>query len=180
MVDKPNRMEAAKLIEDFVSCRITNFEFRDGYPRSDDPALFAIYSMVWFFYSDVSEHRLEGKHAPTGESRQVFERSILFLKAESEYHGPTNFRSLSAPFKRIWYRIVGRTEPELSPFASVAVQQRGATRSYAQPEMREADARAAERSARNAAKARWSKTRFVSGPSSGLFAATFSFSTLRG
>jgi len=29
MVDKPKRMEAAKLIEDFLSCRITNFEYDD-------------------------------------------------------------------------------------------------------------------------------------------------------
>jgi len=36
MVDKPKRVDAAKLIDDFLSCRITNFEYDERYPRSDD------------------------------------------------------------------------------------------------------------------------------------------------
>jgi hypothetical protein len=113
MVDKPKRMEAAKLIEDFLSCRITNFEYADRYPRSDDPALFAIYSMLWFAYSDVREHRMDGKHVLSSEGRQLVGHCILFLKTEFEYNGQRNFVSLSAPFKRIWRKLRGRTEPEL-------------------------------------------------------------------
>ena len=113
MVDKPKRMEAAQLIEDFLSCRITNFEYSDRYPRSDDPVLFAIYSMLWFAYSDVREHRMDGKHALNGEGQQVVERCILFLKTEFEYQGPRKFQSLSAPFKRIWYKLRGTAVPEL-------------------------------------------------------------------
>ena len=37
MVDKPKGVDAAKLIDDFLSCRITNFEYDERYPRSDDP-----------------------------------------------------------------------------------------------------------------------------------------------
>jgi hypothetical protein len=33
MIDKSKRVEAAKLIEDFMSCRITNFEYKERYPR---------------------------------------------------------------------------------------------------------------------------------------------------
>jgi hypothetical protein len=113
MVDKPKRVEAAKLIEDFLSCRITNFEYDNRYPRSDDLALFAIYSMLWFAYSDVREHRMDGKHTLSSEWRQVVEHCILFLKTEFEYHGPRNFVSLSAPFKRIWYKLRGTAQPEL-------------------------------------------------------------------
>jgi hypothetical protein len=113
MVDKPKRMEAARLIEDFLSCRITNFEYADRYPRSDDPALFAIHSMLWFAYSDVREHRMDGKHELRSEGRQLVEHCILFLNSEFEYHGQRNFVSLSAPFKRIWRKLRGRTEPEL-------------------------------------------------------------------
>jgi hypothetical protein len=36
MVDKAKRMVAAKVIGDFLSCRITNFEYSHRYPRSDD------------------------------------------------------------------------------------------------------------------------------------------------
>jgi hypothetical protein len=116
MVDKPKRVEAAKLIEDFLSCRITNFEYDARYPRSDDPALFAIYSMLWFAYSDLRKHRMDGKHRLSSEGRQVVENCILFLRTEFEYHGPRNFVSLSAPFKRVWYKLRGTAPPEpISP-----------------------------------------------------------------
>jgi hypothetical protein len=113
MVDKLKRMEAAKLIEDFLSSRITNFEYDDHYPRSDDPALFAIYSMLWFAYSDVRNHRMDGKHVLSSEGRQLVENCILFLRTEFEYHGPRNFVSMSAPFKRIWYKLRGIAPPAL-------------------------------------------------------------------
>jgi hypothetical protein len=115
MIDKPKRLEAAKLIEEFLACRITNFEYDNRYPRSpNDPALFAIYSKLWFAYSDVREHRMDGKHALTSEGRQAADQCILFLKTENEYHGPKNFVSLSAPFKRIWYWLRGRPAPQLT------------------------------------------------------------------
>ena len=114
MIDKPKRMEAAKLIEDLFACRITNFQYDDRYPRStDDPALHAIYSMLWFGYSDVRQHRMKGKHALNNYGQQTVEQCILFLKSENEYHGPKNFVSLSAPFKRIWYWLRHKSPPEL-------------------------------------------------------------------
>jgi hypothetical protein len=115
MVDKPKRLEAAKLIEDLLACRITNFKYGDCYPRSTgDPALLAIYSMLWFAYSDVREHRMNGKHALNSEGRQLAEQCILFLKTDNEYHGPNNFVSLSAPFKKIWYWLRRKSPPELT------------------------------------------------------------------
>jgi hypothetical protein len=61
MVDKTKRLQAAELIRKFMTCKVTNFQFRDGFPRSkEDPALHAINTMLWFAY--VREHRLEGKH----------------------------------------------------------------------------------------------------------------------
>jgi hypothetical protein len=114
MVDKPKRLQAAKLIEDFLACGITNFQFRDCFPRStDDPALLAIYSMLWFGYSDIHEHRMDAKHALSNEGRQLAEQCILFLKKANEYHGPKNFVSLSAPVPRIWYWLRRKRPPEL-------------------------------------------------------------------
>jgi hypothetical protein len=113
MVDKAKRLQAAKLIEDFLSCRINNFEYEERYPHSDDPALFAIYSMLWFAYSDLRKHRIDGKHALSSQERQVVENCILFLRTEFEYHGLKNFVILSAPFKRIWYKLRGTAPPEL-------------------------------------------------------------------
>jgi hypothetical protein len=113
MVDKPKRVDAAKLIEDFLCCRITNFEYDERYPRSADPALLAIHSMLWFAYSDVRKHRMNGRHGLSSEGRQLVENCILFLKTEFEYDGPRNFVSLSEPLKRIWYKLRGTAPPEL-------------------------------------------------------------------
>ncbi len=113
MVDKPKRLEAAKLIEDFFACRMTNFQYSDRYPSSpDDPALFAIHTALWFTYSDVREHRMDGKYSLTNEWKRLVDQSVLFLKTENEYHGPKNFASLSAPFKRIWRWLRRETPPE--------------------------------------------------------------------
>ena len=114
MVDKPKRLEAAKLIEDFLACLITNFRYDDRYPRStDDPALFAIYSMLWFAYSDIREHRMEGKHALSVDGRRLADQCVLFLNMDAEYHGPKNFVSLSAPFKKTWYWLRRKSPAEL-------------------------------------------------------------------
>jgi hypothetical protein len=114
MVDKAKRLEAAKLIEDLLACRITNFQYDDRYPRSaTDPALFAIYSRLWSAYSDVREHRMDGKHVLDGYGQAVAGQCILFLKTDNEYHGPKKLVSLSAPLKRVWYRLRRKSEPEL-------------------------------------------------------------------
>jgi hypothetical protein len=114
MVDKAKRVEAAKLIEDFLACRITNFQYMDQYPRSaGDPALFAIYSRLWSAYSDVREHRMDGKHALDDYGRAVAEQCILFLKTDNEYHGPRKLVNLSAPLKRVWYWLRRKSTPEL-------------------------------------------------------------------
>ena len=117
MVDKAKRLVVASLIEEFVSCHLTNFQFTERYPHSEDCSLGAIHSMLWFTYDDLREHRLEGKHALTGEARDVLERCVLFLRSDLEYVGPRGFVSLTAPFNRAWKRITGKTEREevLSP-----------------------------------------------------------------
>ena len=124
MVDEPNRLEAARVIEDFLACRITNFQYDDRYPRSTgDPALLAIYSMLWFAYSDIREHRMDGKHVLKSEGKQLAQQCILFLKTDNEYSGPRNFVTLSAPFKKLWYWLRRKTPSELIgpawPFDSV-------------------------------------------------------------
>jgi len=74
--------------------------------------------MLWFAYDDLREHRLEGKRALTDETRDIFERSVLFLRTEIEYSGPANFVSLTASFKRVWMRIVGKKERQ-DPLSTV-------------------------------------------------------------
>jgi len=123
MVDKERRLRAAQLIEKLISCQITNYEYDDQFPRcEDDPALHAIYTALWFTYSDVREHRMDGKHALKPEARETVDQCVLFLKTDIEYRGPKNFIDLTAPFKRLWNFVRGkrgRNElPDYWPFDS--------------------------------------------------------------
>jgi hypothetical protein len=112
VADKPKRLEAAALIQEFFEGRLTNFGFADRFPRSSDKALLAIHSVLWFVYDELREHRLEGKHKLTEEGRDIFQRCILFLSTELEYTGIENFVDLAAPFKRLWYWISRKPKPK--------------------------------------------------------------------
>ncbi len=50
---------------------------------------------IWGFYSDLSTHKLEGKHALRPDGKAVFMRCILFLKSNLEYEWPKSVVSLS-------------------------------------------------------------------------------------
>jgi len=104
------RLKAAHLIEDFMRGNLTNYGFEDRYPKSADKSLQAIRSMAWFAYSDLREHRLEGKHALTEKEKEVFQRCILFLNTELEYSGPDDFFDATAGLKRLWHWITRSTE----------------------------------------------------------------------
>jgi hypothetical protein len=111
MVDKPTRLKAAHLIEDFTQGKLTNDEFVDRCPKSADKSLRAISSMTWFAYSDLREHRLEGKHALTDKGKEMFQRCIVFLNTELEYSGPDDLFDATAGLKRLWHWITRSTEP---------------------------------------------------------------------
>jgi hypothetical protein len=123
MVDKQSRLKAANLIEEFKRGSITNDEFVAAFPRSPDGAIRAIYSILWFCYDDLREHRLTGKWALTDEGEQLFGRCILFLKTDLEYTGAANFVSLFAPFLRIWRWLARKPQATLDPWWPFETQQ---------------------------------------------------------
>jgi hypothetical protein len=82
MMDKASRLKAANLIQDFRQGKITNDEFVRAFPRSDDKAVKAIGSMLWFCYDDLHEHRLIGKHALSADGEMLVDRCILFLNTD--------------------------------------------------------------------------------------------------
>jgi len=89
MVDRNLRDAAAAVLEDFVDGRITNVEFEQRFPASkDDPALLAIRTESWFYYSDLSEHTLTGKRSLSREQGALLERCALFLKTALEFQWP--------------------------------------------------------------------------------------------
>jgi len=89
MVDRNARDIAAEVLRQFMEGSLSNKEYEQKYPRSnDDPALWEIWVQVWFFYSDVKTHTLTGKYALNDECRAFIERCVLFLKSNAEFEWP--------------------------------------------------------------------------------------------
>lgn len=89
MIDRQARDTAAKVLQAFMDGTISNVEYEDSLPRSkDDPALHAIHVQLWFYYSDLRQHKLIGKHTLSPEARALYERSVLFLKSDLEFQWP--------------------------------------------------------------------------------------------
>jgi hypothetical protein len=116
MVDTKNRLKAASLIQDFREGSITNDEFVSAFPRSQDKAIQAISSMLWFSYDDLHEHHLTGKHALTVEAEKLVDRCILFLNSNLEYSGQTSFISFLGPLKKFWRWARRNREPAIGPW----------------------------------------------------------------
>jgi hypothetical protein len=89
MVDRQARDAAAQVLRAFMDGTISNCKYDHDFPKSEaDAALRNIWVNLWFTYSDVREHTLEGKHALTPEARAVYERCLLFLKNDLEFEWP--------------------------------------------------------------------------------------------
>ena len=89
MVDRRARDIAADAVREFMGGSISNREYERRFPTAKrDPALRAIYTNLWFCYSDVSEHTLTGKHALNDKGRALVERCVLFLRSDLEFQWP--------------------------------------------------------------------------------------------
>jgi hypothetical protein len=77
------------VLRQFIDGSISNDEYERKFPTNkQDPALRPVYLHMWFCYSDLFEHTLTGKHALNDEGIAFFERCILFLNADLEFHWP--------------------------------------------------------------------------------------------
>ena len=63
MVDVEGRKLGALLLRRLASGRITNDEFDEAFPFSDDAGLRAVSDFGWSLYSDFDTYRLVGRHA---------------------------------------------------------------------------------------------------------------------
>ncbi|WP_213999725.1 hypothetical protein [Arsukibacterium sp.] len=90
MIDREARNRLAELIRALASGRITNDEFEDALPLSEDNAVKEVFHHgAWCLYSDMKEYRLKGKDALSTEERSLVARWILFLKSDYEYEWPS-------------------------------------------------------------------------------------------
>ncbi len=102
MVDRHARDIAAEALREFMEGSISNREYERRFPRSkEDPALWGIYSWLWFCYSDTREHTLTGKDALTDEGRALIGRCLLFLKSDLEFQWPPTKLHLWYPLLRL-------------------------------------------------------------------------------
>ncbi len=92
--ERLRRDRAIALLRAFAAGKLTNFEFEDRYDENLDPrpvrewedrALWALKTVAWYCYDDLSTHRLTGKHALTKEGKRSFARWILFLQTDRAY-----------------------------------------------------------------------------------------------
>ena len=88
-VDPQARTKLAESIRWLVGARITNFQFDDSVPNSEDPAIREIYNQfLWLLYCDLREHRLVGSDALSQAQKDAATRCILFLKSGLPYAWP--------------------------------------------------------------------------------------------
>jgi len=101
MIDRSARNRLAELIRSLVSGSITNDEFEDRVPESNDRVVTEVfYHGAWCLYSDMKEYKLKGKDVLSKEDKSIVARWILFLKSENEYEWP------SASFKEAFLKSI--------------------------------------------------------------------------
>jgi hypothetical protein len=88
VADTEARREAAEIVRHFLSGRLSNFEFEDKMPSTDDQAVRAIEDSLWYVYDDFTEHKLAGEWALPKETRARMARWIVFLHSDEEYLWP--------------------------------------------------------------------------------------------
>ena len=96
-VDLQARATLSESTRWFIGARITNFQFDDSVPKSDDPAIREIYNQfLWLLYCDLREHRLTGPDRLSQAQRDAVARCVLFLKSGLPYLWPVLSRGQSA------------------------------------------------------------------------------------
>jgi hypothetical protein len=109
-----NWQRAADLIRRFAAQELTNDEFEEAFEENagDDKALFEIGLVIWRFYDDNYEHRLDGRHALTPEGVTLFWRCALFLQTQARYDWPLS-ATLPEMVDRVWRRLQRKAPPEV-------------------------------------------------------------------
>jgi len=84
MVDRDARNEAAKLIRLYFSGKITEWDFGELYPDSnEDPAIYQVWRKCYHLLWDIDDDKLRDK-----KLRKEVARWLLYLKNAFEYNYP--------------------------------------------------------------------------------------------
>ncbi len=89
MIDRQVRDQAAAHVRDFRDGRIESDQFEYEFPqKSEDRAIRAVRTMLWYTYDDVFPHKLEGKRALSPVQKALYDRCVAFLESDEEYVWP--------------------------------------------------------------------------------------------
>jgi hypothetical protein len=125
------RKQLALLVRRLASGSITNDQFEDQLPASEESALHDIYFYgVWPLYDDFVEHKLKNQWSLSQEGANWVGRIVLFLQSEKPYRYPKLMGYSQLPvmllsiitlgwFGRFWLRYKWRDgEHSVWPFFS--------------------------------------------------------------
>ena len=114
MIDRNSRNKLAELLRSLASGLISNDEFEDSIPDSDDEAVSEVFLKGgWLLYSDMKEYKLKGKDTLEKVVKKEVARWVLFLKSNYEYSWPNvpflqralhavSFGSLGTSYAKVW------------------------------------------------------------------------------
>jgi hypothetical protein len=114
MIDRNARNKLAELLRGLASGLISNDEFGDAIPESEDKAINEVFSNGgWMLYSDMKEYKLKGKDALEKIVKNEVARWVLFLKSNYEYNWPyvpflqrvlhtVSFGLLGTSYTKVW------------------------------------------------------------------------------
>lgn len=117
MIDRRARNKLAELLRSFATGLITNYEFEDSIPLSEDKAIDKVFfNGGWLLYCDLKEYKLKGKDVLEKIEKKEIARWVLFLKSNIEYswpHVPFHKRALyfisfslfGTSYKKAWSEI---------------------------------------------------------------------------
>jgi hypothetical protein len=108
MLDVESRKIAVELVRKLAGGQLTNDEFDNQYPRSNDRAIITIWGFLWFCWDDRFTHKLEGEYRLTQEKIATVERCIAFLQTDLDYLGPSIGKGALDATVSMWRRFVGK------------------------------------------------------------------------
>jgi hypothetical protein len=88
LLGKSDKINAAILIRKFLCGEITNYEFEDLWPKSEDPLIQSAFSDIWRLYDDYPESYIDIKKLAFFERKRAV-RLIRCLNSQGACRAPS-------------------------------------------------------------------------------------------
>jgi hypothetical protein len=110
MIDRAARLRIVGNLERALAGTITNWEFDDSWPNSEDRVIRALEEQLWGFYDDNNKLTLNIREQKP-DAVPLFERCIAFLRSDREYKWPNySFRKTGMSYFRSLFDRAGEAK----------------------------------------------------------------------